>query len=302
MGMKKLSLIAAFLVFLCFAIPLPAVDRSAADAGNSGGPCPCRRIVSLAPSVTEILFGLGLGDKVAGVTRYCRYPPEARKKTQVGGYVDPNYEELLRLQPDLTIMLTVHTAAAERLRHLGLATLTVDHTRISGIINSIMTIGNACGAAEKARRKVDDITAEIGRVRNATKGSSTPRVLISVDRNTDAFSSVYIAGKNTCYDELISIAGGVNAYSGAAAYPAVSIEGILHMNPQVIIDLVPNIDGREKVRAKILAHWKKAAGVEAVQNGRVYLFEQDYTVIPGPRFIDLLEDMVRAIHPELHEN
>ena len=302
--MNRLPLFAAaLLVFFTVTGVLRAADSSAADTGNRGGPCAYHRIVSLAPSVTEILFALGLGDNVVGVTRYCKYPPEACGKMQVGGYLDPNYEELLRLRPDLVVMLTVHTAAVERLRQLGINTLMVDHAAIPGIVGSIMTIGNACGAARRAEAMVLEINARIDRLRNMTNGRGRPRVLVSVDRNTDAFSSVYIAGKKTCYDEMISIAGGVNAYTSAtAAYPAVATEGICRMDPQVIIDLVPDLEKRGKKREKILAQWNSMAGVEAIKKGRVYLFEQDYTVIPGPRFIALLEDMARAIHPELHGN
>lgn len=294
--MKKASVFAA----LIFSSGVLWGTAAADNTGNSTSKSFCR-IVSLAPSVTEILFALGLGERVVGVTRYCNFPPEAKGKTQVGGYVDPNFEELLRLQPDIVIMLTVHTSAQERLRYLGLSTLTVDHATLQGIVGSIMTIGKACGAVLKAQAMVRQITARTDSVRDRTNGCSRPRVLISVDRNTDAFSSVYVAGKNTCYDEMISIAGGVNAYKGAvAAYPAVSTEGICRMNPQVIIDLVPHSSGSEKKLGKILAQWNSIAGIEAVKNRRVYLFEQDYTVIPGPRFIALLEDMMRAIHPELH--
>jgi len=301
--MKQILLAAAVLIFSGIVSLLWSADGKADSSGYSGSPCAYHRIVSLAPSVTEILFELGLGDNVVGVTRYCKYPPEACGKTQVGGYVDPNYEELLRLRPDIVVMLSVHTAAQEHLRRLGLATLTVDHATIQGIVGSIMTIGNACGAARRAEAMVKEIIARLDRVRDMTNGCDRPRVLVSVDRNTDAFSSVYIAGEKTCYDEMITIAGGVNAYTSAtAAYPAVSTEGICRMDPQVIIDLVPYLEKSEKKREKILAQWNSIAGVEAVKEGRVYLFEQDYTVIPGPRFIALLEDMARAIHPELHGN
>jgi iron complex transport system substrate-binding protein len=294
---KSVFIIAGILAVFFSPATTRAADTAAAASVKSGG-SGCRRIVSLAPSVTEILFELGLGDRLVGVTRYCRYPPEAQTKARVGGYVDPNYEGIVRLRPDLVILLTVHTAAGERLRHLGFATLTVDHTRIAGILTSIMTIGNACGAGKKAEALAGGISARMERIRNAAKGAGPPRVLISVDRTTDALSSVYIAGKNTCYDEMISIAGGVNAYAGAAAYPAVSAEGILQMDPQVIIDLVPSLDGRKKTREKALTQWNMLAGVEAVTAGRVFIFEQDYAVIPGPRLIILLEDMARAIHPE----
>jgi iron complex transport system substrate-binding protein len=294
--MKKQFFLAAALVVSGAAGSLSAADERA----DSSGTCPYRRIVSLAPSVTEILFELGLGDRLVGVTRYCRYPPEAREKTLVGGYLDPNYEELLRLQPDLTIMLTVHAAAAERLRHLGLATLTVDHTCIAGIMTSIMTIGNACSAGQKACGLVNEITTSINRIRDKTNGCARPRVLVSVDRNTDSFKNIYVAGKEGFYDEMILWAGGVNAYSGAAVrYPVVAIEGIYQLNPEVIIDLVPDCGRERNGREKILAQWNSVSRVAAVRNGRVYLFEQDYSVIPGPRFIAILEAVAKAIHPEL---
>jgi iron complex transport system substrate-binding protein len=301
--MKKNLYISMSLIIFSGILRGPFAADRGRDADDTGNSTVCRRIVSLAPSVTEMLFALGLGDRVVGVTRYCTYPPEARSRTQVGGYVDPNYEELLRLKPDIVIMLAVHAAAQERLRQLGLATIMVDHTTIAGITGSILTIGKSCGAAERAERLVEGIRVRIERIRNAAAGTVRPRVMVSVDRNTDAFNSIYIAGKNTCYDEMIAIAGGVNAYAGiAAAYPAVSMEGICQMNPQVIIDLIPDSDGRNKKRETIRSQWDRITGVEAVQKKRIYLFAQDYAVIPGPRFIDLLEDMAKAIHPELYRN
>jgi iron complex transport system substrate-binding protein len=281
-----------------FAFNACVLRAASIDSGHAGGASPPCRIVSLAPSVTEILFELGLGGRVAGVTRYCRFPPEALAKPQVGGYVDPNYEALLRLRPDIVIVLTAHTAAREHLRSLGLRTLTVDHTTMGGIIGSVAAIGTACGVAPEAGAMARKMAARIDRVKNTTAPCGRPRVLMSVDRTTDAASSVYVAGNNTCYDEMIAMAGGVNAYTGAAAYPAVSAEGILRMNPQVIIDLVPALDGGKHRREKALAQWNALTGTEAVARGRVYIFEQDYAVIPGPRFVLLLEDMARAIHPE----
>lgn len=300
--MRKLTTIAAagVLAFSGIAGTLFAADRDAGGTGNDNSRCVYRRIISLSPSVTEILFALGLGDRVVGVTRYCNYPPEAQRKTKVGGYYDPNYEEIVRLQPDLVVMLTIHSAAREHLRHLNLNSLTVDHTDISGIIRSIMTIGDACGAGQKAQILANGITASMDRIRNKTSGCARPRVLVSVDRNTDSFKNIYVAGKETFYDEMILCAGGMNAYSGTTVrYPVVSIEGIYQLNPEVIIDLLPDRDREKNGREKILAQWNSVSSVTAVKNGRVYLFEQDYSVIPGPRFIAILEEMAKAIHPEL---
>ncbi len=108
------------------------------------------RIVSMAPSITETLFALGLADKVAGVTRYCDYPPEAKAKPQVGGLLDPNYEAIVALQPDLAILLTIHDEADARLKKLGINTLVVEHRTLDGILDSFRTIGEACGGIETA--------------------------------------------------------------------------------------------------------------------------------------------------------
>src|SRR3954470_481013 len=101
------------------------------------------RVVSLAPSITEVLFELGLGDRVVGVTRYCVFPPEARAKPQIGGYYDPNYEAISAARPDLAVVLPEHAEIRKELEHLGLKVLTVDHTSVQGILASIQLIGDA---------------------------------------------------------------------------------------------------------------------------------------------------------------
>jgi iron complex transport system substrate-binding protein len=260
---------------------------------------PCR-IVSLAPSTTEILFALGLGDRVVGVTRYCTYPAAALTRTKVGGYCDPDYEAILRLHPDLVVVLTEHEAALRFLSRFHVTTLRIDHATLDDIVHSITVIGRACGAAHAADSLVADLSARMEKIRK-NAGAVRPRVLVSVSRSAGRISDLCVAGGGTYYDELIRLAGGRNAFTNKnIAFPMISLEGLYRINPEVVIDLVPEGSGKKITAAALRADWESVGRIDAVKMGRVYLFGQDFTEIPGPRFILLLEQMAKAIHPELY--
>ena len=259
-----------------------------------------RLIVSLAPSITEILFALGLEDRIAGVTRYCDFPPAARTKTRVGGYYDPNYESVVRLCPDLVIMLDGHEGPRRYLPELGLNTLMVNHEGISGILNSITVIGKTCGVGTKAESMVQDLRSRMEKIRQKTQGLPRPRVVISVEKNIESgtLKDICISGREKFYNEMIRLAGGVNAYDGDVAFPIVSREGVIQMNPDVIIEIIPAIDEKDLEQATASNEWADLLQVNAVRKGRIYDFREDYAMIPGPRFVLILEKMARLIHPE----
>jgi iron complex transport system substrate-binding protein len=306
------TLILAAIIIVCFGVSFlvktalrrgkPQVSESTTVSGlpvEPGGAY--RRIVSLAPSITENLYVLGMMDRVVGVTRYCDYPPEALEKAKVGGYYDPNYEAILALEPDLIIMLAEDEAPRKHLAELGFNIVVVNHKSIEGILRSIETIGDACGAAQKAKAVTGDLRARMKRLQEKTAGLPHPRVMISVWRNmgSGALEDVNISGKEGFYDEMIERLGGVNVYSGRVPFPIVSDEGILRMNPDVIIDIVPDLKARGWNPETIAGEWKSVVQVNAVRNHRVYVFGEDYVAVPGPRFILIMEEMARAMYPEL---
>jgi iron complex transport system substrate-binding protein len=260
-----------------------------------------QRIVSLAPSITENLYALGQIDRVVGVTRYCDYPPEAQTKTKIGGYYDPNYEAIVMLDPDLIIMLAEHEMPRKHLDKLGYAIVVVNHKSISGILRSIEAVGAACGASQQAKSITDDIKERIERIREKTRGLPPPRVLVSIGRNmgSGTLTDVYISGKEGFYDEMIELIGGVNAYSGGVAFPVVSSEGIITMNPEVIIDMVPDLEENGWSPEMVYREWNVVAQVDAVKNGRVHVFGEDYVAVPGPRFISIMENMARVMYPNV---
>lgn len=259
------------------------------------------RIVSLAPNITETLFALGLGDRVAGVTDFCKYPPEAQARAKVGGLFNPNLEAMAALKPDLVILLPESEQFRAHVASMGIDTLTVHDRTVAEILNTITVIGKTCGAGVKADSLRKDIESRMASVREKTAGFARPRVLLVIERTlgTGNPGSVCVAGPNTFYDELITLAGGTNAYRGPnIPYPQVSGEGILKSDPEVIIDLLPVMANKGLTEDAIRRDWNSLPGVSAVKTGRLFVMSADYTVVPGPRFIRTLEDFARLIHPE----
>ena len=303
--MKRSIIVILVLVTLAMAAGVLVHTGQSPEAGRMAGvdtgTVTYKRIVSMAPNITETLFALGLGERVAGVTRFCVYPPEARKKRKVGGFLDPNYEAIVVLEPDLVLLLPEQERVREYLTELGLYYEVVHNRTVSEILATITTVGSLCRVETRAQELVEDIKKWMDSIRNRNIDALRPRVLITVGRTMGSGSlrDVCITGGNTFYDELIACAGGENAYDGAKiAYPVVSAEGILHMNPEIIIELLPNIKETGLDETDILKDWESLPDIDAVKSGRVFIVQSDYSVVPGPRFILFLEDLARMIHPE----
>jgi iron complex transport system substrate-binding protein len=263
----------------------------------------CTRIISMAPSLTQTLCDLGLKDRIVGVSRYClmNHIPEVAGKPQVGGFLDPNFETIIKLKPDLVLLLTEHEKSMPGLRKLGLNTLAVCHQNVTGCIASIRAIGAACGEERLGNQLADDLQSRLDRIRRKTAGCERPRVMVCIERTKipGRLADVYIAGRDDYYSEMIDCAGGRNVYDRAnIRYPTVSPEGIMHLNPDVIIDLVDGLDQTADKSASTLADWRQLAGVGAVKANRVYAFDKSATV-PGMRIIGTIEELARVLHPEI---
>ena len=274
-------------------------DKPSGDDGDTGRqPAIPDRIVSMAPNITETLFALGLGDRVVGVTRFCTFPPEAREKPSVGGFLDPNYEMITSLRPDLVLLLPEHADVMEALRELGISFDVVRNRTVDEILETIRSIGAACGREDEARALIADIEKRMETVRSCTAGGNVPKMLISVSRefDTGTIRQVYAAGPGTFYDELISIAGGRNACAETpASYPALSAEGLISLDPDIIIDLIPPGQAGEIDPDLARNAWAEYGYIKAVRTGDIHVIDADYAVIPGPRFIRFLEDLAGIV-------
>jgi iron complex transport system substrate-binding protein len=241
------------------------------------------RIVAMAPNTTEILYALGLSNSVVGVSHYAVYPPDAAQKPSVGGTYDPNFEMIVALQPDMVVGLETQKDIAAQLKALGIPFLGVAHEHICEILQSILTIGKACGAEAEAQQLFQSLEKQLADSSNIrTKGGK--RVLVCVGHD-ESLSRMYVAGKGTFYDELIEHAGGINVCGESAAkYPEISPEGLTTMHPDVVIDIFPNP-----------RHFTSNAWMPYL----AVVITNDYASIPGPRFVLLLQDFIAAIQEDI---
>jgi iron complex transport system substrate-binding protein len=255
------------------------------------------RIVSLAPSVTEVLFAIGLGDRIVGVTTYCRYPPRALALPKIGGYLTPSYEALAAVQPDLAVLLPEHDDLRSHLEALRIPVLRVDHNSIASILESATTIGERCGVAREATAFRTSLETELNGIAHTIAGRSRPRVVICLGRNADAsaFRSMSAAGPGGIYDDLIERAGGTNAIPpGPVLHPSLSAEALLQIDPDVIVEFASN----GGLAARLREQWRSLSSLRAARDGRVYIFTQDFLSIPGPRLVHFVGDLARALHPD----
>jgi len=300
--MRSKLLLSAIIVLVFVGSHLARKLLSEPPGGDPPEGRDCPRIVSMAPSITETLFALGLGDRVVGVTQYCDYPPEATTRTCVGGYHNPNFEAVVALKPDLVVMLDGSAASRRAFRKLGLNTLAVCHKQVEGILASIAELGRRCGAEQQATRILEDLRWRMRRIEQKTAQQPRPRVMVVVGRTlgSGGLEDVYIAAGDGHLDRIVALAGGENAYrQGTVRFPVVSKEAVMYINPQVIVDLVREESVKKLGREAILADWQQLAEVEAVRTGRVYLIDHDRATRPGPGFILLVEQLARRFHPRL---
>ena len=295
---KRISFVAVFSLLLFIAVALfifrPLVKKTAVEKSHPIQGRGYNRIVSMAPSITETLFALGLGDRVIGVTRFCTYPAEAIQKKNIGGFLDPNYEVIAALIPDLVLILPEHDTAEPFLDELDLDYKVVHNRSVTEILGTITDVGKLCDCADIAEKLVRDLHERIDAVKARIAGCERPRVLVSIERTIGAgvIRDVYAAGNGTIYNELILIAGGENACAGVSVpYPTLSAEGIISLNPDIIIDLVPVTGNRPIDKDSVASDWQSLPGLSALKYGRIHVISEDYAFVPGPRFILLLEEL-----------
>ena len=260
------------------------------------------RIISLSPNITEILFELGLGEKIVGVTKYCNYPEAAKQISKVGGYFDPNFEAIISQKPDLVLILPEQENVKEFLIELNLLYLVINNKTVSDILEGIKIIGNTFGKSDLSEKLLFNLKSRLEKIKSKTNNTTKPAVLITVGRalGTGGLTDVYAAGKYTYFDELINLAGARNVVEiKNIAYPQLSIEGILHLNPDIIVDFATGFKNQNLTEYQVLKDWDSLRDINAVKNQHVYVRDQSYAVIPGPRFIILLEDLAQIFHPEI---
>ncbi len=254
-----------------------------------------QRVVSLAPGLTEIVFAIGCGDTLVGVTKFCDHPQAAKRIEKVGGFLDVSMEALVALEPDIVIAYPEH-AARMKLLPSRVRMLTARHDRLSDLLGSMLEIGRVLGGEKAAERLVASIRQRLRLVKLRVRGERKPRVLFIAGRNTQELKNMFIIGNNDFLNDLLQVAGGVNAYRGNIDYPSISLETVIALDPEFIFEISSHYEGITDER--IFALWRPLSMVSAVSGGRVRVVRDPAWLRPGPRVAGVAEELSRTLHPQ----
>jgi iron complex transport system substrate-binding protein len=252
-----------------------------------------KRIVSLAPNITEILFSLGLDEEIVGVSIHCNFPEKARSRVQVGSYISLDFERITFLQPDLIIATGAGNTRemVDRLKKLGFQTFVIYPKNFNDILQSIGHIGQVVNRDREARGILEGMRKRSQRVIELSRNLPRPKVFIQIG---DA--PMVTVGKGSFADDLIRLAGGENiAGKEKEVYPRFGMEEILKRSPEVVVISSMNPKGDYQ---KVLQEWTRWKTLPAVKNSRIHLMDSDLIDRPSPRIIDGLEELARILHPE----
>jgi len=255
-----------------------------------------RRVVSLAPSITEIIYALGQEKRLKGVTRYSDYPREATKLPRIGSYVRLDIERIVALNPDLCIATKDGNPKAiiDRLGSLKIPVYVVNPHNLDTILETILAIGTILNADDKAKNLTSRLRERIERVKaRVAQVNYRPRVFFQI-----GISPIVSCGSGTFIHELIEVAGGKNLAEGRLAYPRFSREQVLALEPEVFI--ITSM-ARQAVFEEVKAQWRRWPNMPAVRDERIFLVDSNLFDRPSPRLVSGLELLTRLIHPQLQE-
>ena len=287
---RKLTAFAAVAVIVSFS-PAPL-----AQSRNTGS-LP-RRIVSLVPAVTEMLFAIGAAPQVAAVSSYDEFPPEVKALPKVGALLDPDTERILALRPDLVVVYGSQSDLQMQLQRAGIRTFSYRHGGIATTLDTIRELGTVTGHEREAGTLVSSLQARLDAVRDRLKGRPQPRALLVFGRQPGALRGIYASGGVGFLHEMLNIAGGRNVFADVrreAVQP--SLETLLARAPDVILEVramrLPGNSAGER------DDWSGLSSIPAVRNRSIHLMTGDYLVVPGPRLAMATEAFAHVLHPEV---
>jgi iron complex transport system substrate-binding protein len=282
---------------------IAAIGQISAASDHQGATPPTpqvKRIISLVPAATEMLFAVGAGPRVVGVSSYDSYPPEVKTRPSVGALIDPNVERILLLKPDLVVIYATQIDLKQQLSRAGIAVFEYHHAGLADVTQTIRAIGERTGDTPQADAVASRIDRDLNGIRAKVRGLRKPRTLIVFGREPRSLRGLYASGGIGFLSDMLETAGGTNVF-GDIRLQAVqaSSEQVLAARPDVILETrssSPTLPAGD--RAAELDAWKTLASVPAVRSGRIFFLFDDRIVVPGPRVAEGTLLMARALHPE----
>lgn len=293
--MKTSQKIYMFLTLLAAAAISPSCRPLKSGEKETETPAP--RIVSLAPNLTEIVFSLGMGGHLVGVTDHCNYPPAAKTKPRLGGLKTISLEAVLSKNPDIVLATKDgnELALIEEMDRLHLKVLTYQPYNLAGVLETILSISRELGVEDRGRELVKELQAKEGFVKKSLAGAKPVSAVLAYQSQP-----LILSGPGTFADDMIANAGGINlARDAGVQYPRYSMESLVEKSPQVIIDVsMGNFSGADSQAKEFWSQWPD---ISAVKNKRVAVMDPDLITRPGPRLFEGLIDLAKILHPESFE-
>lgn len=258
-----------------------------------------QRIISLAPSNTEILYALGLDEKIVGVTTYCNYPEAAKTKPQVSGFSQVDVEKVVAQQPDLVLASDIHKSdVIPALEKLGIKVLAIKPATIEAVLKDIKLAGQITGEDQKADALVSNLEKRIKAITEKT-------LILSNDIKPRVFyvtwhDPIYTAGSNTMINDLIQKTGGINIAADLSGYATITLETVVQRNPQLIV--VMSSMGSKNTSFDYIRNEPRLQATDALKNNRVFMIDTDIFGRTTPRIVDGLEELAKLTHPEIFQN
>ncbi len=279
-------------IILLLALGIYYAASSQAEKGASLSAREPARIASLSPGITETLYALGQGEKMAGATQFCLWPPEAANLPRVAGFRELNLEALARTRPDLVVLPEDMAHFTQNINALGIPVTTFDGQTLSGFVRDVRKLGMLCGASQAAEKLATGFDNALAQ--NSGGEKDRPSVLLSLMHPEECarpVTELSIIGADGFYSDLISLAGGRNAYTGSAPYPRLSREAILALDPDLLVLAAPGCDGEQS----ILDNWSALSSLKALRNRNVVFLNDPGDTIPGPRSLHTLARLKEAM-------
>jgi iron complex transport system substrate-binding protein len=255
-----------------------------------------RRVVSIIPATTEMLFAMGAGERLVAVGSYDRFPPEVDRLPRVGALLDPDVERIITLRPDLVILYGTQADLRTQLDRAGIAYYPYVHRGLSDIPETIRSLGARVGMSRQADGLADHLEEQLAQIRKRVAGRPRPRTLLVFGREPGTLRNINSSGGIGFLHDMLDIAGGGDVFADVKQQAVItSTEMILARAPDVIIEL--NYARNQRAAASDVRAWNALSSVPAVRNHRVYVLEGEEFVVPGPRVGIATEHLSRALHP-----
>ena len=280
-----------------FGPPRPESNPHLGSQSPSSKPA---RIISLTPSTTEILYGVGAFDRVVAVSDYCTYPPEVKNLPRVGGWNNPNMEQIAGLRPDLVVFSDAQAQfVKDKVEAAGIKTLAVPSQTLEDAYTSIEMVGRATGDEEAAAKLLQQTRASVETVRLAAERLPRRKVLCVVDRVPGTLRDLYTAGEGSFIAQLIRVAGGEPvAPPGAERWGKIQKEAVVALDPDVVLDLMMHKAEGGGFDEDTLAVWRELPTLRAVREARVYPVRDETVLHPSQLVADSARKFAELIHPE----